>query len=149
MVGTISYASLNNHQGIRLSRRDDIESAAYVLLYLAAGRLPWPKSGNTSQKQIRKIGQQKRACDIAEFCRQVGIPVEFATVIDYARHLSYAMLPDYQYIRNLYRRISHGPGSSTNISLEKSGCYIALHSTNSNMIASDSISSNLIFPEIV
>lgn len=39
--GTIRYASVHSQLGRTASRRDDIESLAYTLLYLLNGRLPW------------------------------------------------------------------------------------------------------------
>lgn len=39
--GTIRYASVHAHLGRTGSRRDDLESLAYTLIFLIRGRLPW------------------------------------------------------------------------------------------------------------
>ncbi|KAJ0232461.1 Protein kinase domain-containing protein [Hirschfeldia incana] len=39
--GTVRYASVHAHLGRTCSRRDDLESLAYTLVFLLRGRLPW------------------------------------------------------------------------------------------------------------
>ena len=41
MIGTIKYASLNIHNGLESTRRDDIESLTYTFISLFGVNLPW------------------------------------------------------------------------------------------------------------
>lgn len=48
LIGSLSYASVNSHDCIELTRRDDLESLGYVLLYLYLSRLDWQNDVYTS-----------------------------------------------------------------------------------------------------
>ena len=43
LIGTAKFASLNVHNGIEISRRDDIESLCYTFITLYGKQLPWTK----------------------------------------------------------------------------------------------------------
>lgn len=102
LTGTARYASINAHLGIEQSRRDDMESLGYVMMYFNRGSLPWQGLKATNKKQkYEKISEKKMSTPIEVLCK--GFPAEFAMYLNYCRSLRFEESPDYMYLRQLFR----------------------------------------------
>jgi len=104
LTGTARYASINTHCGIEQSRRDDLESLGYVLMYFNRGSLPWSGLKAATKKQkYEKIMEKKISTPIDVLCR--GYAQEFASFLNYTRGLRFEDKPDYSYLRKLFTTI--------------------------------------------
>merc|ERR1712048_1554906 len=102
LTGTARYASINTHLGIEQSRRDDLESLGYVLMYFNRGSLPWQGlKANTKEEKYNKIAEKKMSTPVEIPCKH--FPTEFATYLNYCRALRFDDKPDYAYLRRLFR----------------------------------------------
>ena len=104
IIGTARYASINALKGYELSRKDDLESAGYVLLYFIKGKLPWQGiQTKTKDEKYKKILEKKEQISSKTLCE--GLPQEFNNFIDYVRNLDYLEQPDYEMLRGLFNTI--------------------------------------------
>lgn len=100
LTGTARFASLHSHQGLELSRRDDLESSAYVIIYLLKGFLPWQGMKAASKiEKYNKIAEAK--AKFASASCAPDIPTEIFEMLSYIRSLRFEQQPDYSYIIGL------------------------------------------------
>ena len=91
--GNKNFISINLHNYIEATRRDDIESLGYNLVYFMKGTFPWRKCSHEETKE-KKIN-----IPLEELCS--GLPDEFKEFIEYGRKLEFSEKPDYEYLKNL------------------------------------------------
>ncbi|TNV85456.1 hypothetical protein FGO68_gene14034 [Halteria grandinella] len=128
-VGNMHFMSVNHIQYQRKccftlqcfiylgqSRRDDLESLFYNLVYLAKGRFPWFQEGKNASfvKSPQQLQQRKQYARIEEIVRQkqsiqtedlfIGMPTEFCTAFDYIRQLEFEEDPDYDLIMSYLKK---------------------------------------------
>ncbi|KAG4301439.1 hypothetical protein PCK1_002365 [Pneumocystis canis] len=102
LTGTARYASINTHLGVEQSRRDDLESLGYVMMYFCRGSLPWQGLKAATKKQKYDRIMEKKMTTPTEVLTR-GFPNEFAIYLNYTRSLRFDDKPDYSYLRKLFR----------------------------------------------
>ncbi|KAH8324534.1 hypothetical protein KR074_009946, partial [Drosophila pseudoananassae] len=110
LTGTVRYASINAQQGVEQSRRDDMESLGYCMMYFNIGNLPWQGiTAATKKQKYEKILEKKTSVSIEELCK--GFPAEFALYMKYVRNLRFKEPPDHVYLRQLFRLMFRSLGN--------------------------------------
>eukprot|EP00931_Biecheleriopsis_adriatica_P097082 TRINITY_DN7083_c2_g1_i1.p1 TRINITY_DN7083_c2_g1~~TRINITY_DN7083_c2_g1_i1.p1 ORF type:complete len:402 (+),score=100.42 TRINITY_DN7083_c2_g1_i1:47-1252(+) len=104
VTGTVRYSSVNVHEGLDASRRDDLEATGYMLIHLLRGDLPWLGLKAKSKRSKHKaIGRVKMETSDEDLCR--GYPKEFCDYLSYCRKLGFDEKPDYAHLRDLFSKL--------------------------------------------
>ena len=110
--GSLRYMSINASKGYAQSRRDDLESLGYMLVFLIKMDLPW--------LCVEKLKLKKEEKNARMLCLKIdilpenmcsGIPKEFCEYIKYCRKLSFEQAPNYNYLRHLFLDIIKNKGN--------------------------------------
>lgn len=100
IIGSVNFISLNVHEGKTPSRRDDLISIYYVLLYLIKGVLPW-SNNNT----IESVYLNKKKINYREYYKDNSLPENIYKMYDYCCKMNYSMKPNYNYLIHLFKTI--------------------------------------------
>jgi len=96
LIGSVNYASIQSHELMELSRRDDLESIGYVLLYLYFGKLDWENdSFNAGNNDIIKYKKQK--C-----LDNTSLPECIRDYLINVFDLEFSETPDYDSLKKLF-----------------------------------------------
>lgn len=99
-----SFSSITAHIGIQQSRRDDLESLGYMLIYFLVGSLPWDNITSITRRIMKqKILSCMGETSFDKLCE--GCPQEFVTYFEYCRKLRFEEEPDYAYLKRLFREL--------------------------------------------
>jgi len=102
LIGTAKYSSLNVHNGIEASRRDDMESLCYSFIITFGKELPWSKENNENPNSLQELYAKIKKYKEDSLKWLYDIPSEFLTMLLYCRKLEFAEKPNYNYIRGLF-----------------------------------------------
>ena len=101
LTGTARYASIHALEEWEQSRRDDLESVGYVLMYFLRGGLPWQGLKIRSKEdRYKKILAKKKETSSEDLC--LGFPDEFRQFVEYTRNLEYTEQPDYDRLKSSF-----------------------------------------------
>ena len=91
------------------SRRDDLESLGYVLIYLLNGSLPWYNPCDDSDVvDDDNVTANKLATSIEELTN--GLPDEFKKFFEDVMELDFSEEPDYYTLRKRFERLAQREG---------------------------------------
>jgi len=102
LTGTARYVSINTHLGIEQSRRDDLESIGYVLIFFLKGCLPW-QGLKAGVDKYQRIMEKKLQIPTEILC--FGLPDEIIFYLNYCKSLRFEDRPDYDYLRSLFIKL--------------------------------------------
>lgn len=104
-VGTLKFASVNAHLGVSLSRRDDLESLAYSIIYLFNdGKLPWDKVNSKSFEERNNLIMEIKD-EISSDAIYRGLDNNLSAFLKYTKTLKFEETPNYQYLHDLLQNI--------------------------------------------
>ena len=110
LKGTVRYSSVNTHLGIEQSRRDDMQSLGYILLYMVLGKLPWQNLMKDRDKKeayhyIMVLKMQHSMDELVKDLPDV-IQKSMLAYLFYVNSLMYHESPNYDFCRSLFRDIT-------------------------------------------
>ena len=96
-IGNLRFGSINSHLFREISRKDDLESLGYMLIYFLKQKLPWDGMDIKDQRvKIKEMGRVKATIDLHLLCS--GLPSEIYDYMNYVKKLKFDEKPNYSYL---------------------------------------------------
>lgn len=99
--GTVRYASVHAHLGRTASRRDDLESLAYTLIFLHKGRLPW--QGFQGDNKSFLVCKKKMATSLELLC--CYCPAALKQFLEIVVNMKFDEEPNYSQLISLFEEL--------------------------------------------
>ena len=91
IIGTPNFISTNIHNGLEPSRRDDLESIAYILINLQLGKLEWGEKTDLNKIKMIKLSIHNN----------ILVNDKLVFFLNYCRNMQFCETPNYEYLINL------------------------------------------------
>lgn len=90
LIGSPNFVSLNIHNSIEPSRRDDLISIVYVMIYLCRGSLDWFETNIDTMISLK-----------TQLTNNTELPTPIKKLLDYTESLDFEQTPNYKYLLDL------------------------------------------------
>tara|TARA_B100001121_G_C18660021_1_gene608382 strand:- start:71 stop:937 length:867 start_codon:yes stop_codon:yes gene_type:complete len=102
IVGTSRYISINVHNGIEASRRDDLISLGYMLIWLQRSRLPWQGIKHSDETiRLNQVKRLKCVITVKDLCKNIESNV-FTDYLNAVMKLKFDEEPDYDALIRMF-----------------------------------------------
>jgi len=111
-IGTLNFASINTHNFYEQSRRDDLESVAYMLIYFFFGELDWincEKNSDLNSIKFEEFGSENNFVRTKKelIASNSNIPKVLVDFYKNVRFLEFEERPNYEkYIHNFREELN-------------------------------------------
>jgi serine/threonine protein kinase len=129
IIGTVNFVSLNVHKYLEPSRRDDLESVIYIIIYMLYGTLQWISVSKSSELEsvinsdLESVSDRSELESIRNSSDSVNepdikldfdndkmmqlkqetshLPLFIREMLQYVRQLAFTEKPDYKYLKEI------------------------------------------------
>ena len=101
LIGSLTYASLNAHDFFDLSRRDDLESLGYMLIYFLLGELDWQNVNSNVSFEEKNLTIRTLKLNVVNDERVPNILCDY---LKHVRSLHFDEVPNYKRLLEGFKR---------------------------------------------